>query len=220
LLGLLLQLAACATTRPVRPLAPKETSLGVSLGGPLINTLGAVFPTPMLTVAGARGVSEQLALTGALNLTAALFGTVHIEPGVVFFPVLSPHGGVPTVAVHGSWHLLTDFSGGDDGEGAGWLLGPHLATVASWRLGAPLLGYAGVEGTFAFSPGSSRAGRLLAGPLLGVELARGRARFGLECKWLAPHHDVEPAAPEWISPGRHGYLSVVLGFGYHFGGRP
>jgi hypothetical protein len=202
----------CSTTRPLRPLKPGETSLGASLGGPLINTLGAVFPTPMLTLGAARGLSDKVALTGALNVTAALYGTVHLEPGVVFFPVRSEHGGVPTVAVSGSFHVLAN--------GKDVLLGPHMAGLCSWRLAAPLLGYAGVDAALAFAPTTDRDARLVAGPLVGAELARGTARFGLEVKWLAPQYDVAPAAPAWISPGHHGYLSVVLGFGYRFGGRP
>jgi hypothetical protein len=40
----------------------------------------------------------------------------------------------------------------------------------------------------------------------------------LEAKWLAPNYDVTPTAPAWLSPGGHGYLSVLVGVSTYIGG--
>jgi hypothetical protein len=206
LLGLALAVASgCAQTRVVRPLAPGETVAGVSLGGPLIGLFGAAFPTPILQVGGARGLAERLAVTGNLDLTAALYGTLHLEPGVIWHPVVQGPGLLPSIGLAGSLHLLTDFSAAR--------LAPHVAAVASWPLAGAHTFYAGIDA--AVVPGTST--RAVVGPLAGGELRRGSLGLAVELKWLAPYHDVEPAAPSWISPGQRGFLTVLLGVSYHRG---
>jgi hypothetical protein len=209
-------LAGCSTFRPVQPLAPGETALGVSLGGPLLNTLGTVFPTPILAVSGARGLQSRAlgipwTATGAIDLTAAMFGDLHVEPGLVGYPIVqdtrAPSGaGRPTIAVATSLHVLANRHDS--------LFAPHVATVASWQLGRTFLAYAGADAAVAIKTPVHP----IAGPLGGAEWVTGRSRFGLEVKWLAPYHDVEPLAPGWISPFHHGYFTVLLGYDHHFGG--
>jgi hypothetical protein len=201
LLGLLP--LACAHSRVVRPLAPGESSVGASLGGPMVGLFGAAFPAPILQVGGARGLRERLAVAGNLNLTAALYGTLHVEPGVVWHPLVREAGPVPSLALAGSLHVLTDFSD--------LLLAPHLAGLASWPLAARHTFYAGVDAAVAVGD----ATRVLAGPLVGGAWRWGALGLGLELKWLAPYYDVEPVAPAWISPGDRGFLSVLIGVSYH-----
>ncbi len=57
--------------------------------------------------------------------------------------------------------------------------------------------------------------RLLAGPLVGVQLRAGRVGFTLEGKWMAPYYDVAPTAPTWLSPWSRGYLAVLLGVTFY-----
>ena len=210
-LALAVFVAGCSTFRPVQPLDPGQTALGVSLGGPLLNTLGTVFPTPILNVVAARGLRSRAgnmpwAVTGALDITAALYGNLHLEPGMVAYPIVQTGGAVPSVAVAGSLHVLANRHDS--------LFVPHLAGIASWRWGAQLLVYTGGDAALAIKTPAAP----LIGPLAGAEWVHGRGRFGLEVKWLAPYHDVEPAAPTWIAPFHHGYFSVLLGAGYQFGG--
>jgi hypothetical protein len=207
--ALVIFLTGCSTLRPVQPLPRGETTVAASLGGPLINTLGTVFPTPVLTVGAARGLGEAFgqpwSASAGWNLTAALFGVLHVEPGLVTYPLISSDGWTPTLAVAGSLHVLANRHD--------WLVAPQVAAVASWwrdRFGF----YGGAEVAMALV----RPARPIAGPLAGAQVSRGRGFFGLEVKWLALHYDVEPAAPNWISPLHRGYFSVLLGGGYRFGG--
>src|SRR5687767_13242872 len=88
LLALIALALGCAQSRPVQPLAPGEQLVGLSLGGPMIRLFGAAFPTPILQASGAHGFRERLALTGNLDLTAGLYGTLHVEPGAVWHAIV------------------------------------------------------------------------------------------------------------------------------------
>src|SRR5262245_11189318 len=101
--------AACASTRPIAPLSRGETVLAASVGGPLVQVFDATLPGPILTVAGARGVGERLAASGAFDVTAAVYGTLHVEPGVAYYPVVHEEGPVPSVMLAASLHALTNF---------------------------------------------------------------------------------------------------------------
>jgi len=157
---------------------------------------------------GGYGLTDRWDAYGRVDVTAAAYGDLHVEPGVAFHPLVREGGGVPTVTLVGSAHVLTDF---------GTLrLGPQLTALAAWRVGASRrhLVYAGADaGTLV--PGRPR---LLAGPLAGGELRVGaRAGLVLEVKWLSPWYDVKPLAPTWVSPADRGYLFVLLGCNLYWG---
>ena len=196
--------AACASTRPLRPIEPGSWALSGSVGGPLVD-VGPVVPTPMLMLGAARGLGRRhWSATLDLGVTAALYGNLHVAPGVVHHLIVQPDGAGwrPSVAVGGSLHVVSDL--GDI------LVAPQVSTVASWLVRGRHVLYGGAD--LAVPIGSPT--RVITGPLLGAELRRGAMGFGLEAKWLAPYHDVEPLAPSWVSPGHHGYLSLLLSFNY------
>jgi hypothetical protein len=153
-------------------------------------------------------VRERLAIVGNVDLTAALYGTLHVEPGAVWHVVVRESGPLPSVALAGSLHLLTDFSA--------LMVAPQAAGLLSWPVGGGHALYAGVDAAVAVQQQT----RLLAGPLAGAELRLGRLGLSVELKWLAPWYDVEPTAPRWLSPAHHGFLSVLLGVRHHREARP
>ena len=154
------------------------------------------------------GATERWDVYARADVTAAAYGDLHLEPGAAFHPLVREAGAVPTVTVAGSAHLLTDFRE--------VRVGPQVSALAAWRVGAlhRHLVYVGAD---AGALVTSRT-RVLAGPLAGAELRVGR-RTGLvvEAKWLSPWYDVRPLAPTWISPGDHGYLSILLGCNVYWG---
>ena len=198
--------AGCASTHTVRPLGRGNAVVHASLGGPLVNVSGAVIPTPILTLGGALGVRADSEVTLHADATAALFGVAHVEPGVAFHPVIRDGGLMPTLTTTLSLHLLTDFSA--------TRIAPQATLAGAWRIQRRHLIYAGAD----LAVASGSAARLVLGPLLGAEARLGR-RVGvsLEAKWLAPYYDVAPLAPSWISPGNHGYFSVLLGVNTYLG---
>jgi hypothetical protein len=205
---LALGLGACATSHFARPLGRGNVVAQASLGGPLVEVSGTPLATPILVAGVGYGATERWDVFARADATAALYGDLHLEPGAAFHPVVREAGLVPTVTVAVSAHVLTDFH---DAR-----VGPQLSALAAWRVGAlhRHLVYLGADaGTLV--PGRAR---LLAGPLAGAE-ARVSRRAGvtLEVKWLSPWYDTEPLAPTWISPGDHGYLSILLGCNVYWG---
>jgi len=198
--------AGCAPTHVVRPLGRGNAALTAGLGGPLVTVGSATIPTPILTVGGAYGARDDTEVTVHAGATAALFGVLHVDPGVAFHPVVRGRGALPTLTVAASLHFLTNFRD--------TRLGPQLTLAGAWRLGRGHLVYAGADSAFA----TGSPARLVVGPLAGGE-ARLSRRIGvaLEAKWLAPYYDVAPLAPSWVSPGSHGYLSVLLGLAVYLG---
>ena len=199
----------CTSTHAVCPLGRGNAVVHASLGGPLVDLNGAVIPTPILTVGGALGVRDDSEITLHADATAAAFGVLHLEPGVAFHPVIRRQGPVPTLTVAASLHVLTNVSD--------TRVAPLATLAAAWRLRRRHLVYVGADGAVA----SGSPARVVVGPLLGAEARLGhRVGLTLEAKWLAPYYDVAPLAPTWVSPGSHGYLSVLLGVNAYLGDVP
>ena len=201
-------LSACATTHLARPLGRGNGVGQVSLGGPLVEVSEKPIAAPVLVLGGGYGVSDRAEAYGRADVTAAIYGDLHLEAGAAIHPLVRESGGVPTVTLAGSVHVLTDF--GD------LRVGPQVTAVAAWRVGAlhRHLVYAGADAGTLFGGRT----RLLAGPLAGGEMRVGRrAGLVLEVKWLSPWYDVRPLAPTWVSPGDRGYLAVLLGCNLYWG---
>jgi hypothetical protein len=200
--------ASCATSHFARPLGRGNAVGQASLGGPMVEVSGTPVAAPILAVGGGYGVAERWDVYARADVTAAVYGNLHVEPGAAFHPIVREAGAVPTVTLAGSVHVLTDF---DDVR-----VGPQVSGLAAWRVGASRrhLVYVGADAGTLISSHT----RVLAGPLAGGELRVGRrAGLVLEGKWLAPWYDVRPLAPTWISPGDHGYLSILLGCNVYWG---
>jgi len=209
-IGTLLAFAACASSHFVRPLGKGGAVVNASLGGPLVQLGGAVFPTPIVELGGGYGVRDDVDLFVRANVTAAAFGDLHLEPGVAYHPLIRDHGGVPTVTVAGSLHFLTDFR-----TSARAL--PQLTIATAWALGRKRhLLYGGTDLAVSFE---GRGWVPIFGPFIGGELRVGR-RVGLvlEAKYLAPNYETRILAPAWVAPGGYGYLSILLGVNVYFGG--
>lgn len=189
----------------MRPLGRGNGAATASLGGPLVQVAGVDVGTPILTLAGGYGLRDDLEVTAEADVTAALYGDLHLAPGVAVHPLIRDSGAVPTLTALGAVHLLTNF--------AHTRVAPQLTVAASWRIARRHLLYAGVDDGLVFGSPT----RLLVGPLLGAEWRVGRFGLAVEAKWLAPYYDVAPTAPTWISPDNHGYLSVLAGVTRYFG---
>jgi hypothetical protein len=197
--------AACSTTHAVRPLGRGNASLGASLGGPLVQVAGVDIASPILTVEGGYGLRDDLEVTANADLTAAVYGDLHLEPGVAYHPLVRDAGPVPTLTVAGAVHFLTSFSD--------TLVAPQITLAAAWRVRRRHLVYLGVDSALA----STALSRPVVGPLVGGELRVGRFGLTLEAKWLAPNYDVGPTAPTWLSPDNRGYLNILFGVTRYIG---
>jgi len=88
LLGMLLLGASCSTTRVVRPLAEKETQVGVSAGGPLVafklDADRSEILVPFVSLQGAYGVTDRLSVYGAWDITPIFIRTLHVDLGATY----------------------------------------------------------------------------------------------------------------------------------------
>jgi hypothetical protein len=205
-------LAGCASSHHVRPLGRGNVAGHASLGGPLVGLGGdshgpaLVIPTPILTLGGSYGVRSDASVTASLDATALLFGVAHLEAGAVYHPIIRESGAVPTLTTVGGVHLLTNV--------ADTRVAPFVTGAAAWRVRQRHLVYTGVDLALAIGTPT----RVVWGPLVGGQARLGqRVGLSLELKWLVPQYDVGPLAPAWISPGSHGYLSVLVGLNLYFG---
>ena len=203
----------CGTTTAVRPLGQGNADVHASVGGPLVNFDGKPVAVPVVMAGGGFGATDRVDVSGDVDVTAALFGVAHLSTGMAYHPVLwSGNRALPAVTVAETLHVLTDFTN--------TRLAPQTTAVAAWRLGAGHLLYAGADCGVVFGTPFDGT-KFLAGPLVGGELkATNHLGIALEAKWLAPYYDTGPLAPDWISPGSRGYLSVLLGFRGYLDGVP
>lgn len=206
----LLAFGACASSHFVRPLGKGGAMVNASVGGPLVQLGGAVFPTPIVDVGGGYGVRDDIDIFLRANVTALAFGDLHLEPGVAYHPIIRDRGGVPTVTVAGSLHFLTDFR-----TSARAL--PQLSAATAWALGRKRhLLYAGADLAISFE---GKGWVPIVGPFVGGELrASRRVGLSLEVKYLAPNYETRLLAPAWVAPGGFGYLSILLAVNVYFGG--
>lgn len=197
--------AACATSHPARPLGRGNAVGQGSLGGPIVEVDETPIPAPILIVGGGYGLTDRWDAYGHVDVTAAAYGDLHVEPGVAFHPVVREGGLVPTLTVAGSVHVLTDFGA--------LRAGPQLTGLSAWRFGRGHMVYLGVDAGTLFGGRT----RVLAGPLIGGEARAGRLGIVAELKWLSPWYDVKPLAPTWVSPGDHGYVALLVGCNVYWG---
>jgi len=192
----------------MRPLGRGNGVVQASLGGPLhsIFVSNAAVPVPVLTVGGGYGVRDDLDLYARADLSALLFGVVHLEHGAALHPLIRERGWVPTLTLAASLHLLTNFR---DARAI-----PQLTFGAAWRIRSRHLVYLGAD--LGLSVGETF--HALFGPFLGGELRVGRrVGLSLEAKWIAPYYDTTFAIPFWTAPANHGYVSVLLGVNVYLG---
>jgi hypothetical protein len=209
LLALALPLAAgtgCAHTHQVRPLGKGNATVNASLGGPLAGVFDIVLPTPIFSVGGAYGVTDNVEVLGHFDVTAAAFGSFHYDMGAAWHPMISEGGPKPTLTFGGGAHVLA--------SGESVLVAPVLDFASAWRLGRGHLIYIGLD---AAVPIRERA-TLIAGPYVGAEARLGkRVGLALEVKYFSPWYDTKPNAPTWISPGGYGFISALLGVNVYIG---
>jgi hypothetical protein len=207
-LALAAAIGGCTPTHAVRPLGRGHGVIDAAVGGPLVRLAGADVPMPILSLGGGYGVRDDAELTLHGDVTAGVFGVLHLEPGAAYHPIVRAEGLAPTLTLAGSIHLLTNLQD--------TLVAPQLSAAAAWRLRRRHLIYLGLDTGL---PLGARE-RLIVGPLLGGEARIGRAGVSLEVKWLAPNYDITPTAPDWLSPGGRGYFAVLLGASYYLGEVP
>ena len=212
-------LAACSTTRSVRPAGEGNLSAGLSVGGPIFTNLGPAIPVPLTTLWGRYGLNEKTDLDFGLHVP--IVASVGVDAGASRL-LLDQAGLRPAVMAGGRLHLYANplaFIGAEDPNGQPYGLGfrvfEELHANASWLLGKKTLVWVSLV-VFA------QVEALVARPALGVGVEwRPVPSFGmtLELRQMAFLTDQRFAAVAYVGPADLGALSVQVGFNFHPGAK-
>jgi hypothetical protein len=216
LIALLAAAISCSSVRQVRPLDKGESSVGVSLGGPVTQVGGPYIPLPLLSVSYHRGiVARTFDIGGALYLTQALYGIMQLEAACNWRPW---HGSTwrPGLIVTPRLFLMTDFSP------ESFRAYPDLGLTLPWEPKEDWFVYTGIESWFephqVRDDGNRQPHHWLIAPSLGTVLGRGPWHYQLEVKLYTPNLANTGRPTKNIGIGDHGVWGVFLGIGRTFGG--
>ncbi|MCX7727773.1 MAG: hypothetical protein N2053_13115, partial [Chitinispirillaceae bacterium] len=99
-------LFSCTAVRKVRAPEKGESTISVSLGGPITEVSKRYIPLPLLGIGYNYGLTEKLALEGGLNITNALFGVLNADAGVNWYP-LKPQKMQPGILLMSKFFILS-----------------------------------------------------------------------------------------------------------------
>jgi len=206
----------CSTMNTARPLEPGQHAVGATVGGPLLNLNGPIFPLPLANVEGRSGLTHlagrPLDVNYGLHLTSLLFGDAGVHAGASYL-LLQQQGLVPALSVASRLYFFTNVfdQRKPTTQQRFWALDQLEATI-SYELWDQLI-YAGLVEYLDLELPS-----LFLAPFLGVEVTPGLDWLGLqlEGRYLVPWISSEPASPQWVAPANQGGVlvtaSVILRF--------
>ncbi|MCH2044624.1 MAG: hypothetical protein MK212_10950 [Saprospiraceae bacterium] len=210
-------LSACSTTRIVKPLAKKELAIGLDFGGPLFGFAGTTIPVPLSSLSAAYGVDSMLTTFGALHLTDAAFGLIHLEGGVVR-DLYKAKPNIPKVSAGGTAHFMLDTWQGN------FRFYPQIDLNCYWTYGKKRMNYVYFTLTnwFDFFPlAHNQPNRKFYTPnlALGHTFANKHMRYTLEMKYLTPGSPNSDLIPSYRGIGGRGAVGIYMGVSYRFSKR-
>lgn len=204
-----LTLSACGTVAAVRPLLKGQSSLGVSVGGPVARVSGMDIPMPYAVARYRYGLNNQAGVYAGAHLMVAALGVVGLEGGFSYH-FLNQQGWVPTVG--GSAGLVGLIKPGSPDQA----FFPQLDLTASWLFRDRFIAYVGSQSVYQFNAKP----HVVLAPFVGGQWDISPAfSVNLEAKWYAPTEPTKPRNVDYrLGVAGKGAVGFVLGAGYRFGG--
>jgi hypothetical protein len=194
---------SCALPHTVRTAGAGRTVLHASLGGPLVDNLGAPVPVPAVVVTAQHGLTDAWDLYGSFHVLPAVFGNLGIDFGTTR-RLMQQRRAIPEWTLSLRVSFLTDFT-----EARAY---PEVESHVSWIVGRRWLLYAGLHTLWDFFHVGDTPGRVLWGPVLGADVRFGRRwAFGLALRWVSPQEDTGRLVVGHAAPGHLGMFFVQLG---------
>ncbi len=213
--ALCLLAVSCSTLRQIRPLAKGESSLSLSVGGPITEVGKTYIPLPLTSLGCNYGLMDRLDVEAGINLLSALYGIAHIDAGVNWRP-WTPTGLKPGLILSPKLFALTNFAP------ASLRIYPDAQVTLYWEMFAYRYVYCGLDNWIEYhrtrDDGTPQANHWLPSPFAGISLGNKRWQFQLEAKWYVPDLVNDTRAVANIGIGNYGALGVLIGVSRGFGG--
>jgi hypothetical protein len=206
----LFTLFSCAPVRFVKPLEKKQSAVGVSLGGPLIDFSNITIPMPLVSASYGYGIDSTLTGFGGINLTSAIYGNAQVDLGVTK-QLLKQDGYRPALSITPVANFI--YRNKDAKK-----LYPQLDISAFWEYNRKKdLVYAGLSNWFELSSqksyGQDQPHHWLLTPLVGQTFVRKKGDFTIEAKVLASNIYYKSNVVDYKSPfGKNGAFGIYFGY--------
>lgn len=203
-------LFSCAPARFVKPLAKKQHTVALSLGGPLIKYSGATIPIPFLTACYGYGIDSTLTGFAGLNITSALYGNLQMELGATK-QVLKQKKYIPAISLTPVVNFIYRNQNAKK-------LYPQLTLHAFWEYGKRKnYFYLGADNWFELESQRQyevkQKNHWIFMPMIGHCYAGKKWNLTVEAKVIAPNLSNEKLVVEYVTPFQtHGVLGVYIGY--------
>jgi hypothetical protein len=199
LLGCLALAPGCAPSHAGRTVGRRVLQIEGGLGGPLVNNLGTPIPIPNVPLGVRYGVTDTFDVAGHVNLfTFFIGGFLVVDTELTLALVRHEGRRGPNLATSVGFALLTDFQ-----EGA--RIDPLFDVAGGYTVDWFTV-YAAAE--FLVDPWGQS---VHVDPMVGMEFdIRNFTLFGT-CIWYHPFGDGYRNSFEYVTPGDHGGIGVMLG---------
>jgi hypothetical protein len=189
----------CAPSHAGRTLGRGVLQIEGGLGGPLIQNLGPAIPIPNVPVGARYGVNDHLDVAGHVNLLTLFAGGFLVIDTELTMGLIRHEGSRgPNLAASVGFALLTDFQ-------SGARFSPMFDVAGGYTIDWFTV-YGGVEMLLDFWRGSVHLD-----PMVGVEIdIRSFTLFGTFI-WYHPFGDGYHNSFEYVTPGDHGSLGLMIG---------
>ena len=201
---------SCSPARFVKPLAKKQHAVNLSVGGPMIKYGKATTPIPFLTATYGYGIDSTLTAFVSVNVTSALFGNVHVEPGITK-QVFKQNRYRPAMSVSPVLTILYT-------DQTAFKREPQLDVHECWEYGKRKnYFYVGANNWFEFartrSLGQKQNSHWIVTPQAGHSFTGKRWNVNLEIKIIAPHLSNDKLMVEYQTPfKKRGAFGIYLGY--------
>jgi hypothetical protein len=196
-LPLLLLITGCGAQMRNLPVGKGRTVVNTSVGGPLVNVMGATLPVPYMMVGATHGLGNRLDIYGDLHVLAAMFRFAGFTPGLVYYPPFPVPGLVPSINVD----ALT-FSDLNRVR-----IFPELTVACAMPSASRWTPYLGFHGTFQ----TTKQPVFLPSLFGGASYRAGRFRIYGELEWLAINRRNIYTPVEYQGISRRGAIGTQLG---------
>lgn len=210
LVGLILFLGSCSTTRVVKPLKQKEVAVGFDFGGPIIDLFGTKIPVPFSNISGAYGIDSNMTAFAGIHSTALAFGNLQMDLGICR-SIIRAKGQRPGLSVSPVANFMFNFEEGD------FRLYPELDINVHWQYSpksknyayASLANWFDLSATKAHNEPNTR--HYIPNIALGHTFVRPKMRYTIEARWLAPNVSNQNLAVTYNGIGQRGSFGIFLG---------